>query len=248
MNAPQQHQPSTDLAVPGTQLMPFAYGDQQVRVIERDGAPWFVAADVCAVLSIARVHDAVRGLDHDEKGADTIRTPGGDQQVTVINEPGLYSLLLRSRKAEAKEFKRWITHDVIPAIRRTGSYSAAAVPAPRSSLDVLRAALDEIEAVQQQAERAEARAIAAEQQSADTGARLDAIEGRHDWYAGLGYARIKGWPTDRLWLQRLGKRAAQIGRAANLPESKVQHGLYGQVNQWPGWCWDQAHDELGEIA
>jgi anti-repressor protein len=101
----------------------FPQTGQTVRTILVDGEPWFVAADVCKILDIGRTHDAVRGLDDDEKGTDTIRTPGGGQQVSVVSEAGLWSLMLRSRKGEAKAFRRWITHEVIPAIYRTGSYS-----------------------------------------------------------------------------------------------------------------------------
>lgn len=105
-------------------LQLFEYSGHQVRTVLLDGQPGFVAADLCSILEIGRVHDAVRGLDEDEKGTATIRTPGGDQQVSVVNEPGMYSLVLRSRKPEAKKFKRWITHEVLPQIRATGSYSA----------------------------------------------------------------------------------------------------------------------------
>ena len=94
----------------------------KVRVIERDGEPWFVAADVCRALELGEVHVAMRRLDDDEKGRCSIPTPGGVQEMSIINEPGLYSLVLGSRKPEAKAFKRWITHDIIPAIRKTGGY------------------------------------------------------------------------------------------------------------------------------
>ena len=93
----------------------------QVRTITRDGEPWFVAADVCRALEIDRTQ--IRRLDEDEKGVYSMQTPGGAQKVTIVNEPGLYSLVLGSRKPEAKAFKRWITHEVIPAIRKTGQYS-----------------------------------------------------------------------------------------------------------------------------
>ncbi len=122
----------------------FRYQGAQVRTVVIDFEPWFVAGDVCAVLDIGRVHDAVRGLDEDERGTDTIRTPGGDQRVSVINEAGLYSLILRSRKPEAKAFKRWITHEVLPTIRRTGGYQVQAQPAiPRTLSEALRLAADE---------------------------------------------------------------------------------------------------------
>lgn len=106
-------------------LIPFDYSGRQVRTVTRDGEPWFVARDVCAVLEIRNVADAVAALDDDEKGVATVDTPGGDQRVGIINEPGLYSLILRSRKPEAKAFKRWVTHEVLPAIRKTGRYGVA---------------------------------------------------------------------------------------------------------------------------
>lgn len=105
-----------------TNLIPFTYQDQPVRVIEKDGEPWFVASDALEILSVDRT--SLRGLDDDEKGVDSIHTPGGTQGVTIVSEAGLYSLILRSRKPEAKTFKRWVTHDVLPSIRKTGSYVA----------------------------------------------------------------------------------------------------------------------------
>lgn len=93
-----------------------------VRTINRNGEPWFVANDVCRALEIAR--SQTRRLDNDEKDVHIVSTPGGDQQVSIINESGLYTLVLGSRKPQAHAFKRWITHEVIPAIRKTGRYSA----------------------------------------------------------------------------------------------------------------------------
>lgn len=93
-----------------------------VRVVDVNGEPWFVAKDVCECLDIGNSRDAVAALDEDEKGVDSIDTPGGAQEMSIISEPGLYSLILRSRKPEAKAFKRWITHEVLPAIRKHGGY------------------------------------------------------------------------------------------------------------------------------
>ena len=87
-----------------------------------DGEPSFVAKDVLAVLDLDRT--ATRKLDDDEKGVDSIHTPGGDQQVTTVTEPGLYKLVMRSRKPEAKAFQRWVTHEVLPALRRSSGYIA----------------------------------------------------------------------------------------------------------------------------
>lgn len=95
----------------------------EVRTVLRDGEPWFVAADVCKALELGNVSRAVERLDDDEKGITPIHTLGGEQEMLIVNEPGLYTLILGSRKPEAKAFKRWITHDVLPSIRKQGYYS-----------------------------------------------------------------------------------------------------------------------------
>ena len=115
-----------------------------IRAIEKDGEPWFVAADVCRALELGEVHVAMRRLDDDEKGRCSIPTLGGEQEMTIVNEPGLYALVLGSRKPEAKAFKRWITHDVIPTIRKTGGYNL-----PKDFPSALRALADETERHQQ---------------------------------------------------------------------------------------------------
>lgn len=94
----------------------------QLRTVQKDGQPWFVAADVCRALEISNNRDALSRLDTDEKGVALTDTPGGTQEMTVVSEPGLYSLVLGSRKPEARQFKRWVTHDVIPSIRSHGAY------------------------------------------------------------------------------------------------------------------------------
>ncbi|MDQ8022170.1 MAG: Bro-N domain-containing protein [Moraxellaceae bacterium] len=99
----------------------FAFDSHAVRVLEgEDREPWFVAADVLSILTLDR--KALERLDDDEKGVNSIHTPGGTQEMTVVSEPGLYSLVLGSRKPEAKRFRRWVTHEVLPAIRKTGGY------------------------------------------------------------------------------------------------------------------------------
>lgn len=104
-------------------LRTFAYGENTIRVIDLEGEPWWVLADVCRVLEIRNSRDVPNRLDSDEKGVALIDTPGGPQNMTVINEPGLYSVILRSDKPQARDFKRWVTHEVLPAIRKTGQYA-----------------------------------------------------------------------------------------------------------------------------
>ncbi|GBR08874.1 BRO-N domain-containing protein [Acetobacter oeni] len=106
-----------------TGLIPFAFEDAPVRATLRDGEPWFVLADVCVVLEISKHRDAASRMDDDERGSVIVDTPGGPQQTTIINESGLYTLILTSRKPEAKRFRKWVTSEVLPSIRKTGGYA-----------------------------------------------------------------------------------------------------------------------------
>jgi len=109
------------------QLVSFNFDGNDVRVIEKDNNPWWIAKDVCDVLELGNVSMSIERLDEDEKGISKVDTLGGMQNLKIVNESGLYSLIIRSNKLEAKKFKRWITHEVLPQIRKTGNYSS--VPA-----------------------------------------------------------------------------------------------------------------------
>ena len=104
------------------QITPFNFGTHAVRVVMRDGEPWFVASDVADALGYLTAKDAARNLGEHQKGGHILPTPGGEQRVTIINESGLYRLVLRSRKPEAEKFSDWVTGEVLPSIRKTGSY------------------------------------------------------------------------------------------------------------------------------
>ena len=101
----------------------FNYNSVEVRTIQNDGEPWFVLKDVCNVLHIGNSRDVVARLDQDEKGVGQIDTLGGKQEMTIINESGLYNVILRSHKPEAKPFRKWVTSEVLPTIRRHGMYA-----------------------------------------------------------------------------------------------------------------------------
>jgi prophage antirepressor-like protein len=105
-------------------LKVFEYEEKRpFRIIDRDGEPWFVLADVCRECGIANPRDAATRLDDDEKDAVGIAdTIGREQRQTIISESGLYSLILSSRVPGARRFKKWVTADVLPSIRRTGGY------------------------------------------------------------------------------------------------------------------------------
>lgn len=115
---------AADINVQGKTAQVFQFKQKQkVRAVLIDGEPWFVAADVCESLEFnGRSRDYIRMLDEDEKGAHILRTLGGDQQVQIVSESGLYSLIFKSRKPEAKAFKKWVTAEVLPAIRKHGRY------------------------------------------------------------------------------------------------------------------------------
>ena len=100
----------------------FEYEGYRFRTILIEGEAWFVAKDVCAVLGLSNSRETLSRLDDDEKGVSIADTLGGRQSVQIVNEFGLYSLIIRSRKPEAHAFKRWFTHEVLPAIRRYGAY------------------------------------------------------------------------------------------------------------------------------
>lgn len=105
------------------ELMTFDFEDQPVRtLIDPEGTEWWVAHDVCRCLEIEKPRNAYARLDDDEKGALTVGTPGGPQEMICVNEPGVYNLVFTSRSEASKRFKRWLAHEVIPALRRQGRY------------------------------------------------------------------------------------------------------------------------------
>lgn len=107
-------------------LMPFYFERQQVRVTTGEcGEPWFVAKDVCAILAYSDTHMACKKLDEDDKGTKPIETTGGIQSLLCVSEPGLYDLILGSNQPLARKFKRWVTHAVLPEIRRTGRFNGS---------------------------------------------------------------------------------------------------------------------------
>ena len=103
-------------------LQIFNYNGTKIRTVEKDGQAWFIAKDVCNVLEISKYRDAITKLDDDERRPVKVDTLQGMQEMAAINEPGLYALILRSNKPEAKAFSRWVRHEVLPQIRQHGMY------------------------------------------------------------------------------------------------------------------------------
>jgi prophage antirepressor-like protein len=217
-------------------IQPFQFDGTDVRVVTRDGEPWFVAADVCSVLGIANARDAVGRLDDDEKGVGTTDTLGGPQQVAIVNEHGVYALTFTSRKPQAKAFKRWITHEVIPSIRRTGSYAAPALTGPQ----LMAAALIEAQATMEQ--QSEQLAIAAPKAEAfdaflattgdySVNEAAKVLSRHHDILT--GERRLRGWMEANGWIYRDGGKPRAYQR-------RLDQGVLDEKAQW------HYHPETGE--
>lgn len=129
------------------ELITFDFEQSAVRVVTLDGEPWFVAADVAAILGYERAHDMTRNLDDDErcvsrlKGAQNVPTLGGDQEHSIISESGLYNAIFRSRRDEARAFRRWVTGTVLPELRRTGGFAMAPATIMLDDVDPTRFSL-----------------------------------------------------------------------------------------------------------
>ncbi|SKT46236.1 phage antirepressor [Mycobacteroides abscessus] len=212
----------------------FNYGLVNVRVVNRDGEPWFVARDVCDALCIVHVGRGVSGLDEDEKGVHTVHTPGGDQPVAVVNESGLYSMLLRSRKPEAKQFKRWVTHEVLPTIRKTGgayiepgSRAEAELSNPDTMLEKFGELLSIARAERAKAVAAEARNTELEAKAVIDAPKVAAYEQFMDsdgHYSVGTVGKILGVGQNRLF-QMLRDKGVLIGWGGmkNTPYEKYSH-------------------------
>lgn len=186
----------------------FTYDAQEVRTIELDGEPWFIAADVAGILDYRMASDMTRRLDADDKGYAKVRTPGGDQDLVVISEAGLYDSIFRSNSEGAKPFRRWVTGTVLPTIRKTGSFHSAPTEAPAlptSFADALRQLADTFEQLEAVAPKAEA---------------YDALMDASGLYSMQAAAKALGYGQNVLFrdLRRLG-----ILQGNNLPYQRYMH-------------------------
>jgi hypothetical protein len=134
------------------ELQVWNYNEHEIRTVTKDGEPWFVAKDVTDVLELDST--AARRVDEVDKGVHSVQTPGGLQPMVIVNESGMYSLVLGSRKVEAMAFKRWVTGTVLPSIRKHGSYI---LPSSKNVYGILRGLVDDLERQDQEIARAHQR-------------------------------------------------------------------------------------------
>lgn len=206
----------------------------EIRTTIKDGEPWFVAADVCRALEIANNRDALTRLEQDEKGVALTDTPGGTQEVTIVNEPGLYALVLGSRKPEAKAFKRWVTHEVIPSIRKHGMYATPTtieqmIADPANAIKVFSALKQEQERRKELEATVEhnapkvlfAEAVQASQDSCLVGqlAKMIRQNGKP-----IGANRMFAWLRDNGWLCKKGENW-------NMPTQKAMEAGYFEIKE-----------------
>lgn len=208
------------------ELFRFPDTGQQIRGFLVEGEPWLVAPDVCAALAISNPRSSIALLDDDEKGVHSVDTPGGPQQMAIVNEPGLYSLILRSRKPQAKAFKRWVTHEVLPEIRKTGHYGVDARPAiPEDYAAALRRLADEVDArLLAEKQRDELKPLA------EAYADLMGSDGLFDWAATAQiFSRITGGLGRNNFLELLRGDDLKILKENNTPYQVRELDRYFKV-------------------
>ena len=188
----------------------------EIRTIEINGEPWFVASDICNALELSNTTSAVGRLDDDEKSKFNLGLSGGE--TNCVNEYGLYNLVLASRKENAKRFKRWITHEVIPTIRRTGGYRV-----PQTPLEALQMTVEQI--------------VEQEKRLNSFESRLDMIEAKNqtvpnEYFTIAGFATIRKQKVDIALANLLGRKASKLSREYGYEIGKVSDPRYGTVNTY----------------
>lgn len=192
----------------------YRFDDERVRVVMRGDEPWFVAVDVCRALGISNASDAISRLDDDEVSGVGIADPHGRVQETrTISEAGLYSLILRSRVEGARRFKRWVTHEVLPSIRKTGGYgerdALAALSDPSTLRQLLGSYAERVIALEAENEAARPKVEVYDRiiESGDTvGFREAAKLVRAA--TGANESEFRSLLLHRRWIQRLGGKLA----------------------------------------
>ncbi|MCZ4505904.1 BRO family protein [Rhodococcus ruber] len=191
-------------------IVPFQYEGANVRIVTIDGEPWFVASDVARILEYRMASDMTRRLDEADRGYAKVRTPSGEQDMTIISESGLYDAVFRSNSDGAKPFRRWVTSDVMPTIRKTGSYSTIPTLSLEQQMAVgLEAARQIIAAKDEHIAQLEPKAEF-----------YDELMDADGTYPMIATAHILGWGRNVMMaqLRRLG-----ILQANNLPYRRYDH-------------------------
>lgn len=216
----------SELSIPqngGNNPIKFMFGDDEIRIVKREGfEPLFVASDVCKALDISNSREALSRLDDDEKD-DVILTDtiGRQVKMSAVTESGMYTLVMSSRKPTAKQFKRWVTHEVLPSIRATGGYVAPSTG--NNALDVLRQMVETFAVQQQQLTEHDER-ISQLEESAGW---------QSDYFTVLGYFRKHNLPAPSMnEAQSIGQRATKLSHERGRGIGKANDLRFGTINSY----------------
>lgn len=211
------------------ELKNFTFEDQQIRVLTIEGEPWFVGKDVAEVLGYSNSRKAIADhVDSEDKGVTKCDTLGGTQKLTVINESGLYSLILGSKLPTAKKFKHWVASEVLPTIRKHGAYmtdaKAAAIVTDKGSLaDLLQQAAEQLKRKDIQIEQMKPKALFADAVStSDTPILVGELAKiLHQNGVSMGQNRMFRWLRDNGYL------ISKKGTSYNMPTQRAMElGLF----------------------
>jgi anti-repressor protein len=222
-----------------TELAPiFTFQNRQVRVAGTPDNPLFCAADVCAVLGFSSPNQTIANLPDDEKGVESFDTLGGRQKLTVLSESGLYRLIFRSTKPDAEAFRRWVLHEVLPAIRRTGGYQIPSHPTGGSALDYAEALIKAMREQETRLARVEALAIQANSyNSSNTG-----------FFTVRAYANILGIRLCLSDAKSIGKQASEFCRSHGIRTGRARDELFGEVNSYPAEVLEEIFKPAASLA
>lgn len=197
----------------------FQFGELQVRArLDESGNPQIIASDVCKALGLSGTNKALKGLPDDEKGTTKVRTPGGIQDVLYVTEAGLYRLIFRSNKRGAETFRKWVFSEVLPALRKHGSYSLA----PRTPLEALKQIVASLEWQERQI-------IELHEQQAQQAIDIEEINARlndADFYTVLQWCKKQRLQHTIALRQMWGKAATELSAARNIEIKEVIEGPY----------------------
>jgi len=224
----------------------FQFDDHPVRVVTRNGEPWFVAADVCAALTIGNPTDALKRLDSDEQALDSIEgLTRGNDNVNLVSESGMFSLTLGSRKPEARRFKKWVTSEVLPSIRKTGFYGTLSNPI----MNMIVQQAIQYDKLEQEQQRLASQLQMATKLISSTSEKVDRVAAIVDatdpqYYTIKAYANIVGTRVDDKVASRLGKLAVRLSTDAGVDVGKARDGVYGLINRYHESILEQVFETL----
>jgi len=220
----------------------FTFQNRQVRVAGTPDHPIFCAVDVCEILGIENSRDAIASLDADEKitvaNSDGNPRAGIPHQLAFVTESGLYTLIFKSRKQEAKTFRKWVTAEVLPAIRRTGGYQTPSPAGGGSALDHAEALVKAMREQETRLARVEALAIQANSyNSSNTG-----------FFTVRAYANILGIRLCLSDAKSIGKQASEFCRSHGIRTGRARDELFGEVNSYPAEVLEEIFKPAASLA